>query len=257
MNATELLALIEGVAGGAVQVDVAVRALREGPFKTSDLGFANVDHHRSIRHGLGEVVYGESKSIEQLVTICGELGASGQPVLATRVNADKLAALTARFATGRPNAAGRTFVVNPPARKDAQSGEPFVAILAAGTSDIPVAEEASEVCVAMGVAFEQVYDVGVSGLHRLLAKLEHLHGAAALVVIAGMEGALPSVVAGLVGAPVFAVPTSVGYGASFGGLAALLAMLNSCAPGVTVVNIDNGFSAAFAACTVARLVRDR
>jgi len=257
MNANDLVALLEGVATGAVQVDVAVQTLRAGPFKTSDLGFANIDHHRSIRHGLGEVVYGESKTAEQLVAICGELGAAGDPVLATRVNPEKLAALAARFPTGRVNAAGRTFVVNPPARKDARSGEPFVAILAAGTSDIPVAEEASEVCISMSIAFEQVYDVGVSGLHRLLGKLDDLQGAAALVVIAGMEGALPSVVAGLVGSPVFAVPTSVGYGASFGGLAALLAMLNSCAPGVTVVNIDNGFSAAFAACTVVRLVRDR
>lgn len=257
MNASDLPALLEGVARGTVQVDDAVRALKEGPFKTSDLGFANVDHHRSIRHGLGEVVYGESKSIEQLVAVCSELGLSGHPVLSTRLDAEKLSALAAHFPTGRLNRAGRTFVVNPPARKDAQSGEPFVAILAAGTGDLPVAEEASEVCVAMDVAFEQLYDVGVSGLHRLLARLEHLHGAAALVVIAGMEGALPSVVAGLAGAPVFAVPTSVGYGASFGGLAALLAMLNSCAPGVTVVNIDNGFSAAFAACTVARLVRGR
>lgn len=257
MNAVELTALLEAVASRGMTVDAAVQALRSGPFRNSAIDFAHLDHHRSIRHGIGEVVYGEAKTAEQLIAICGALGETGSPVLATRVDADKRAALAAHFPAGRANDSGRTFVLNPPARKDGRSGEPFVGILAAGTGDIPVAEEASEVCVAMDIAFEQVYDVGVAGLHRLLGKLEHVQGAAALVVIAGMEGALPSVVAGLANAPVFAVPTSVGYGASFGGVTALLAMLNSCAPGVTVVNIDNGFSAAFAACTVARLVRDR
>lgn len=257
MNDHDLASLLDDVANGVVQADVAVRRLKEGPFRASDLGFATLDHHRTIRHGVGEVVYGESKTIEHLVAICERLGESGHPVLATRVAAQKIDALIARFPQGRGNLAGRTFVLNAPARKHAQSGEPFVAILAAGTSDIPVAEEASEVCVTMGIAFEQIYDVGVSGLQRLLSRVEALQRATAIVVIAGMEGALPSVVGGLVGCPVFAVPTSVGYGASFGGVAALLAMLNSCAPGVTVVNIDNGFSAAFAACNVARLLRDR
>lgn len=257
MNEKELAALLAGVASGLVQPDLAVQMLKEGPFRTSHLGFATLDHHRTIRHGLGEVVYGASKRIEDLVAICERLGDDGQPVLSTRLSPGQIEALAARFPDGRASTAGRTFVVNPPARKDAGSGEPYVAIIAAGTSDIPVAEEASEVCVAMGIAFEQVYDVGVSGLHRLLSRVESLQSAAALVAIAGMEGALPSVVAGLVGCPVFAVPTSVGYGASFGGVAALLAMLNSCAPGVTVVNIDNGFSAAFAACNVVRRLRDR
>jgi len=257
VNERELRTLLEHVARGEVQLDEAVRNLREGPFRTSELGFATLDHHRTIRHGVGEVVYGESKTVEHLLAICEKLGEAGQPVLVTRLAPSKIEALSARFPTGRANAVARTFVANPPPAKNAASGEPFVAILAAGTSDIPVAEEASEVCVAMGVGYEQIYDVGVSGLHRLLGKVESLQRAAALVVIAGMEGALPSVVGGLVGAPVFAVPTSVGYGASFGGVAALLAMLNSCAPGVTVVNIDNGFSAAFAACNVVRLLRDR
>lgn len=257
MTSSELATLLADVARGAVQVDEAVRLLKAGPFRTTTLGFAEVDHHRVLRHGLGEVVYGESKTTEQVVAICAQLGSPGHPVLATRLDAGKLAALAARFPTGRASAAARTFVVNPPAPRIRMAGEPFVAVVAAGTTDIPVAEEASEVCVAMDVAFEQVYDVGVSGLHRLLGRLETLQAATALVVVAGMEGALPSVVAGLVGAPVFAVPTSIGYGANFGGLAPLLTMLNSCAPGVSVVNIDNGFSAAFAACSVTRRVRDR
>lgn len=252
MTSRELTALLADVSRGAVQVDEAVRILKAGPFRTTALGFAEIDHHRVLRHGLGEVVYGESKTVDQVVAICAQLGASGHPVLATRLDADKLAALAGRFPTGRASAAGRTFVVNPPAARVRHADESFVAVVAAGTTDIPVAEEASEVCVAMDVAYEQVYDVGVSGLHRLLGRLETLQAAAALVVVAGMEGALPSVVAGLVGAPVFAVPTSIGYGANFGGLAPLLTMLNSCAPGVSVVNIDNGFSAAFAACSVAR-----
>lgn len=257
MKEQELAGLLDDVASGVVQADEAVRRLKEGPFRTSELGFATLDHHRTIRHDIGEVVYGESKTVEHLLAICERLGESGHPVLATRVNAEKMNALSARFPRGRGNLPGRTFVLNAPTRRHAQPGEPFVAILAAGTSDVPVAEEASEVCVAGDVAFEQVYDVGVSGLHRLLSRVKTLQRASAIVAIAGMEGALPSVVGGLVGCPVFAVPTSVGYGASFRGVAALLAMLNSCAPGVTVVNIDNGFSAAFAACNVVRLLRGR
>jgi NCAIR mutase (PurE)-related protein len=201
------------------------------------------------------VVYGESKSAEQIVAIAAELARPGNPVLVTRLDPVKEAALAARFPEGRANRAARTFIVHASAALAPSPSEPHVAILAAGTADVPVAEEACEVCVAMGTAFARHYDVGVAGLHRLLSKSEALGAATALVVVAGMEGALPSVVAGLLGRPVFAVPTSVGYGASFGGVAALLAMLNSCAPGVTVANIDNGFSAAFAACQVVRAVK--
>lgn len=257
MNHKDLMNLLEEVVKGVVAPDTAAERLKNGPFKQTELGFANLDHHRALRHRLGEVVYGESKTTEQLVAIAESFAPQGVPVLITRLNDEKRAALRRRFSDGRENAAGRTFTLNAPTPKDSSSGEPFVAIVAAGTSDVAVAEEACEVCVAMGVAFERYYDIGVSGLHRLLGKLEGLQKATALVVIAGMEGALPSVVGGLLAAkPIFAVPTSVGYGASFGGLAALLAMLNSCAPGITVVNIDNGFSAAFSACNVVAAVRD-
>jgi hypothetical protein len=256
MRETELLELLQQVEHGAITADVAARSLQNGPFRQSDLGFAELDHHRSLRHGLAEVVYGEAKTIEQLTAIASHLAATRQTVLITRLNKEKLAALQEQFPTGRANCAGQTFIINPPEAKDSSGGEPFVAILAAGTGDLPVAEEAREVCVAMATACETFYDVGVAGLHRLLSKQDLLQKATALVVVAGMEGALPSVVGGLFGKPLFAVPTSVGYGASFGGVAALLAMLNSCAPGVAVVNIDNGFSAAFAACQVARAVKN-
>ena len=205
---------------------------------------------------MNEVVYGESKTAEQILAIVAELGESGGPVLITRLQPEKIAALQARFPAGRANSAARTFIANPPTPREGSLSVPHVAIVAAGTSDLPVAEEACEVCIAMETAFVRVCDVGVSGLHRLLGAVETLQAATALVVVAGMEGALPSVVAGLIGRPVFAVPTSIGYGVSFGGVTPLLAMLNSCAPGVTVTNIDNGFSAAFAACQVVRAVSD-
>jgi NCAIR mutase (PurE)-related protein len=205
---------------------------------------------------LSEVVFGESKTVEQILEIAAELGGSGAPVLVTRLQPGKIAPLQRRFTGGRANSTARTFLVNPPVPRPAGPSDPYVAIVSAGTSDLPVAEEACEVCTAMETPFRLICDVGVSGIHRLLGATEKLQSATAIVVIAGMEGALPSVVAGLVGRPVFAVPTSVGYGVSFGGVAALLAMLNSCAPGVTVTNIDNGFSAAFAACQVVRVVRD-
>jgi NCAIR mutase (PurE)-related protein len=256
VNEREILALLEKVSEGKVLPSDAVGHLKNGPFRSTDLGFANLDHHRALRHRLGEVVYGESKTLEQVVAITERFAATGVPVLVTRLNDEKRAALRAAIPSGRENASARTFIANAPVVKGVESGEPFVAVLAAGTSDLPVAEEACEVCISMGIAFVKIYDVGVSGLHRLLGRLEEVQKASALVVAAGMEGALPSVVAGLIGRPVFAVPTSVGYGASFGGVTALLAMLNSCAPGVTVVNIDNGFSAAFAACNVAWAVRD-
>lgn len=257
MDDRELTRLLQEVVEGAVHPTEALAQLKSGPFRKSDLGFATLDHHRGLRHGLSEVVYGESKTAEQIVTISEKLAEAGRPVLITRLSAEKLTALTLRFPEGRVNELGRTFLVNPPVAKGADSGEPYVAVVAAGTSDCFVTEEAVEVCVAMDVAFERVTDVGITGLHRLLAKIDVIQKADAIVAAAGMEGALPSVIGGLVGRPVFAVPTSVGYGASFGGMAALLAMLNSCAPGVTVVNIDNGFSAAFAACQVVRAILAR
>jgi NCAIR mutase (PurE)-related protein len=228
--------------------------LKDGPLRQDELSFATLDHHRHLRQGLAEVVYGEGKTIEEVLEIARRLSAPGVPVLLTRLSPEKLAALEERFPDARLNPRGRTCLVNPLPEMGSGDGRPFVAVVSGGTADLPVAEEAVEVCVAMGVPVHRIYDVGVAGLHRILSKVEKLREAAAVVVVAGMEGALPSVVGGLVGAPVFAVPTSVGYGASFHGLAALLAMLNSCAPGVTVSNIDNGFSAGIAAARVAKAV---
>ena len=255
MTEDELTTLLESVRGGDVSPTDAVALLRQGPFKSTDMPFAELDHHRPLRNGLGEVVYGESKTAEQIVAIVGHLSEGGKPVLVTRIDAAKSHALVAAFPTGRANITGRTFIANAPEIKTPKSGEPYVAIVAAGTSDAYAAEEACEVCVAMNIAFVSHYDVGVAGLHRLLDKHASLQNASALVVVAGMEGALPSVVGGLFGKPIFAVPTSVGYGASFGGIAPLLAMLNSCAAGVAVMNIDNGFSAGFAACQVVREIK--
>lgn len=255
MNETALLELLSAVQAGAISPDTALGRLKSGPFRNGSLGFAEVDHHRRLRQGIGEVIYGEGKTVEQIMAIAAEVGVAEAPVLITRLNPEKSARLCERFPEARCNAAARTVILHAPAPLEATPGIPHVAIVAAGTSDLPVAEEAAEVCVAMHVPFGRHYDIGVAGIHRLLARTESLQAATAVVVVAGMEGALPSVVAGLLGRPVFAVPTSVGYGANLGGLTALLAMLNSCAAGVTVVNIDNGFSAAFAACQVVNAVR--
>lgn len=255
MTESDLRTLLEAVRTGALSPEHALGELKSGPFRAGDLGFAQVDHHRRLRQGLGEVIFGESKTIEQIIAIATEAGAAGSPVLITRLQPEKITRLATEFPAGRANPAARTFTLHAPAPLAGVPGTPHVAIVAAGTSDFPVAEEAVEVCVAMGIPYQKFYDVGVAGLHRLLARVEALQAATALVVVAGMEGALPSVVAGLLGRPVFAVPTSVGYGASFGGLSALLAMLNSCAAGVTVTNIDNGFSAGFAAGQVVRAVQ--
>lgn len=255
MIETELFDLLEKVKREEMSTTEALGILQNVPFRTTQLPFAELDHHRSLRQGIGEVVYGESKTAEQIISITEHLSHGGQTVLVTRLDSEKIAAIEAKFPAGRVNTTARTFIVNAKQAKDSATGEPFVAVLAAGTSDAYAADEACEVCVAMDTAFEKFYDVGVAGLHRLLDKREALQKASALVVVAGMEGALPSVVGGLFGKPIFAVPTSVGYGASFGGIAALLAMLNSCAAGVAVVNIDNGFSAGYAACQVVREIK--
>jgi len=252
MDRNDLKELLDDVVRGLLTSDAAAERLMQGPFRRTELSFANLDHHRGLRHGLGEVVFGEGKTIPQPLTIVERLSEDGQCALSTRLDQSKRRALGGRFPDARMNEVARTVTVNAPAAKGASSGEPFVAVLAAGTADLPVAEEAAETLVAMNVAHERVYDVGVAGLHRLFRRLGEVNSAVALVVAAGMEGALPSVVSRLVGRPVFAVPTSTGYGTGRGGVAALLAMLNSCAPGVTVSNIDNGFSAAFAAAGVVR-----
>jgi NCAIR mutase (PurE)-related protein len=254
MNLEDIRKLLDGVADGSIDTDSALERLRSGPLRQDDLPFATLDHHRHLRQGLAEVVYGEGKTVEETVEIAKRLAVPGVPVLLTRLGADQFNALESRFPGGRKNGRGRTYLIHPPNEIGPDGSHPFVAVVSGGTADLPVAEEAVEVCVAMEVAVQRIYDVGVAGLHRILSKVESLRDATAVVVVAGMEGALPSVVGGLVRAPVFAVPTSVGYGASFQGLAALLAMLNSCAPGVTVSNIDNGFSAGIAAARVAKAV---
>jgi len=252
VNAADLRRLIEQVATGAVGIDDVVEQLRSGPFRTETGETVSPDYHRRLRLGLSEVVYGEHKTTEQILTIVRKLSSDETPVLVTRLDHEQQSALLKAFPEGRPNAAARTFLVHAPPARERSDDEPFVAIVSAGTSDFRVVEEAAEVCIASGVAFERIGDVGVAGLHRMMGKLPVLQRAAAIVVIAGMDGVLPSVVGGLVGSPVIGVPTSVGYGASFGGVAALLTMLNSCSPGVTVTNIDNGFSAAVAACNIVR-----
>jgi NCAIR mutase (PurE)-related protein len=254
MNPEEIQKLLQAIADGVVSPDEGLKRLKDGPLRTDELPFANLDHHRHLRQGLAEVVYGEGKTKEEVLTIGERLSAPGVPVLLTRLGKKQMKALEGRFPEGRLNQRARTFLIHPPEEKGPDDPGAYVAVVSGGTADLPVAEEAVEVCVSMEVPVHRVYDVGVAGLHRILSKVEPIREAAAVVVVAGMEGALPSVVGGLVQTPVFAVPTSVGYGASFQGLAALLAMLNSCAPGVTVSNIDNGFSAGIAAARVARAV---
>ncbi len=237
--------LLGEVARGERTIAEALERLRT--FPTEDIGHARLDHHRALRRGHPEFVFASHKTVEQVVTICERLAVAHGRFLATRVTPEQGDALAGRFPEARWNRLARTVALGGTFRK-ALLGT--VAVVSAGTSDLPVAEEAVAVLEALSVRAVRVVDVGVSGLHRVLAARPELDQADVLIVAAGMEGALPSVVGGLVKGPVIAVPTSVGYGASFGGLAALLAMLNSCADGVTVVNIDNGFGAAMAAVRI-------
>lgn len=248
MTPDELRVLLERVQNGSLPVDAAFSALERLPF--SELGYAKVDHHRVLRLGFPEVVLGEGKRPDQIAGIVRRLLESGENVLVTRVS-DAHAELVLRELPQLRHAALARVLSYEHAPIAERPGPP-VAVVTAGTSDIPVAEEAMETLRACGVPAVRVFDVGVAGLHRLLGRLDVLNGAPAIIVIAGMEGALPSVVGGLVGVPVVAVPTSIGYGTAFSGLTALLGMLTSCASGVTVVNIDNGFGAAVA---VARMLR--
>lgn len=243
MNRAQLESLLAEVSNGRLEPAAALERLTH--FPSEDLSFAQVDHHRALRQGLPEVVFCAGKTTDQVVAICEGLARQSGGFLGTRVAEDQAAALQRRFPECRWNPLART-VVMPAGRTPSVSGRPLL-VVSAGTSDLPVSEEAVEVALACGLAVERLTDVGVAGIHRLLSASDALYRAAAIIVVAGMEGALPSVVGGLVAVPVIAVPTSVGYGASFGGVAALLAMLNSCAAGVAVVNIDNGFGAAVAA----------
>jgi NCAIR mutase (PurE)-related protein len=241
--------LLERVQGSDISVEDALEALRQLPFR--DIGVATVDHHRALRQGVPEVIFGERKTVEQIAQIAEEMVRAGSNVLVTRVDPDKAVELKDRMPAFRHAAAARTLSleVAPVPRR---SRGP-VAVVTAGTSDIGVAEEAVETLAAVGLEPVRFYDVGVAGIHRLLHRLDDLRRAAAVIVVAGMEGALPSVVGGVISAPIVAVPTSVGYGTALGGFTALFAMLTSCASGVVVVNIDSGFGAAMA---VHRILKD-
>ncbi len=244
---------IRGILGrlnsGELDIEEAEKLVEEHYF--GDLGFANIDHHRSRRQGFPEVIFGQSKTTEQIVRIAEEIVRQDSTVLATRLSNDALDELSARFPDGDRNDIARTFVIGMP-EPDSESTHGTILVVSAGTSDLKVAEEAVVTARAMKNAVQSLYDVGVAGIHRLLARRDIIISASCIVVVAGMEGALASVVGGLVNVPVIACPTSVGYGASFNGLAALLAMLNSCASGITVVNIDNGFGAGYAAAMINR-----
>lgn len=247
MNEISLQKLLEEVADGSTGIDQAMRRLRSLPFE--DLGFARIDHHRSLRQGYPETIFGQGKTTEQTLAIAERILASGSPLLATRVEEDTGRALESRLAGAEWDPEARTVVAQPEGAAPVVP-KGLVLVVSAGTSDVPVAREAVITARAMGAKVETLFDVGVAGIHRLLTHTDRLREAQAIVVAAGMEGALASVVGGLVDAPVIAVPTSVGYGASFQGLAALLTMLNSCASGVLVVNIDNGYGAGYAAALI-------
>ena len=242
MTPHQLRALLEQVKAGAVDLSDAehqvLSALRNQPFE--DLGFAKIDHHRSVRQGFPEVILGLGKTPDQIASVAEQIVGRGHPLLVTRADQGAWAAVKARVPAAEYHELARCISLR---RDPAPTGKGTIALASAGTSDLPVAEEAGVTAELMGNTVDRVYDVGVAGIHRLLKHRERLESARVIIVVAGMEGALPSVIAGMVSVPVIAVPTSVGYGASFGGVAALLGMLNSCANGVSVVNIDNGYGA--------------
>lgn len=248
MEQATLRALLSSLAEGGLSIDDALERLRNLPFE--DLGFAKVDHHRTLRKGYPETIFCAGKTPAQVVEIVRRMRDHGSNVLGTRCSQETIGAVRAEFPEVVHHVAARAFSLTVQAPEQLRG---YIAVVCAGTSDIPVAEEAAITCEALGNRVERVYDVGVAGIHRLFGQRERLDDANVVIVCAGMEGALPSVVGGLVECPVIAVPTSIGYGTAFGGLSALLGMLNSCATGLTVVNIDNGFGAGVAAATINRL----
>lgn len=256
MSPEQLRTLLEGFQSGDISLEATLQRLTNLPY--DDLGFARIDNHRALRTGFPEVIFCQGKRPEQVAIIAAHMMGQGVPVLGTRCSAEVWEAVTAAIPEAQYHEVARLFVVHPDpttqariAARAAKRG--LIAVLTGGTSDLPVAEEAALTAEVMGNRVQRIYDVGVAGLHRLLSQTAALQEASVVIVAAGMEGALASVTAGLVHAPLVAVPTSIGYGASFGGLAALLAMLNSCAPGVAVVNIDNGFGAGFLAAKINRV----
>jgi NCAIR mutase (PurE)-related protein len=249
MNIRKLENLLKKVRSGKITLDEAMAELKSLPFE--DLGFTRIDHHRSLRKGFPEVIWGEGKTSGQILSIIKQLKRKGQNILITRLEEKKAKAIKKVFPKSQyyPMSKVLTYLTHPVK----SAGKGTILVITAGTTDIPVAEEALVTARFMGNRAEALYDVGVAGIHRLLSERQRLEAASVLVVVAGMEGALPSVVGGLVDRPVIAVPTSIGYGASFGGVTALLAMLNSCASGVAVVNIDNGFGAGYMASLINRM----
>lgn len=248
MNRNELLQLLTSVQNKEIDIADAAKKLETLPFK--DLGFAKIDNHRELRVGYPEVIYCEGKTPEQVRKIIQHMNTGDSNILATRANVQVYEEVCSFCPEALYNTLGRTITIR---KKDEAPTDSYIAIVAAGTSDLPVVEEAYETAAILGNKVVKVIDVGVAGIHRLLSSMDVIRDAKVIIVVAGMEGALASVVGGLVNKPVIAVPTSVGYGANFGGLAALLSMMNSCASGVSVVNIDNGFGAAYCASVINKL----
>ena len=245
MHELEIRKIMSDLKNNKIKVDEAIRKLKFLPFE--DLGYAKIDHHRALRKGFPEVVFCQSKTVKQVVEIVKRLSKNNRAILATRATEEMFKEVKKHIKYSQYNKLSKTIIVNK-INKTAKNGKILVA--SAGTSDINVAEEAVVVAEAMGNKVERLYDVGVAGLHRLLGNKEKIESASVLIIVAGMDGVLPSVVSGLFGKPIIAVPTSVGYGASFKGIAPLLTMLNSCSPGVVVVNIDNGFGAGYFASMI-------
>ncbi|SFL41767.1 nickel pincer cofactor biosynthesis protein LarB [Pelosinus propionicus] len=248
MNKAEMRNLLQRIKSKEIEIEAAMEIFEDLPYK--ELGFAKIDNHREIRVGYPEVLYCEGKTVEQVRSIIQFMLTQDNNILATRVNEKMYEAIKTFGVEARYNPLGRTITIR---KREEQLTDSYIAIVSAGTSDMPVVEEAAETAVILGNRVEKIMDVGVAGIHRLFAQIDLIRGARVVIVVAGMEGALASVIGGLVDKPIIAVPTSVGYGANFGGLSALLSMLNSCASGVSVVNIDNGFGAAYNASIINRL----
>lgn len=250
MRREELLRILEEVKAGRLEIATAAEKFKGLPFE--DIQYAKIDHHREIRRGFPEIIFCEGKTVAQLLGIARGIWERGSSVIGTRCTPEQFRALAAEMADARYFTEARIFFIS---RGGPPQCSQKIAVLTAGTSDIPVAEEAAVTVECLGIEAERIYDVGVAGIHRLFANLGRINGASIIIAVAGMEGALPSIVAGLTDKPVIAVPTSIGYGANFQGLSALLAMLNSCAGGIGVVNIDNGFGAAYLAALILHQIK--
>ena len=248
MKEENIRELLDRISRGEVSVDEGIEKLKDLPYE--DIGVAHIDHHRSLRRGLPEVIFGEGKNVSEILSIMDKISKQGENIIVTRLDLNKANDISEKYPKSNYHERSRILTLMDHSIKN--RGRGTILVISAGTSDIPVAEEAALTARFMGNEVETIYDLGVAGLHRLLGHRDQLRKASILIVVAGMEGALPSVVGGLVDKPVVAVPTSVGYGASFQGITALLGMLNSCASGVTVVNIDNGFGAGYAASLINR-----